>query len=202
MDTQLIITLLVTAAIILLVFGIWYYYRRASSQRLKKQFGPEYDQTVTKLQSKQRAEAELRDREKRVSKYNIVSLPRAERARYQETWISIQGRFVDQPKAAVAEADSLVQEVMQKCGYPVANFEQSVADLSVEHPHVVENYRAAGRIAQQSRHGTADTEELRQALVYYRALFDDLLEDHEPKVTRPKRSAKWSRPGKARAYPH
>jgi len=197
-----IISLVVIAAIILVAIGVWYYYRRRTSQRLKEQFGPEYDQTVSRLHSKERAEAELRDRERRVAKYNIVSLPRAERAKYHESWLAIQGRFVDQPKAAVAEADSLVQEVMQKCGYPLANFEQSAADLSVEHPQVVENYRAAGRIAEQSRRGAANTEELRQALVYYRALFDELLEDHEPKIATRKRATNWSRPGKARASRH
>ncbi|MGH7823753.1 MAG: hypothetical protein ACREQ7_01040 [Candidatus Binatia bacterium] len=181
MDTEVVISLVVIAAIILVAFGIWYYYRRTTSKRLQEHFGPEYDQTVSRLQSKERAEAELKDRERRVSKYDIVSLPRAERVRYQEAWMSIQGRFVDQPKAAVADADSLVQEVMQKCGYPLTNFEQSAADLSVEHPDVVENYRAACRIAHSSRRGSADTEELRQALVYYRALFDELLEEDKPK---------------------
>jgi ABC-type nickel/cobalt efflux system permease component RcnA len=197
MDTELIIALVAIAAIILIGFGVWYYYRRMTSKRLKEHFGPEYEQTVRRMNSQERAEAELKEREKRVAKYEIVSLPRPERARYHETWMSIQGRFVDQPKGAVADADRLVQEVMQRCGYPLAYFEQSAADLSVDHPDVVENYRSACRIADRSRRGSADTEELRRALVYYRALFEDLLEDDEPQVTREKRGLNWTKSRKA-----
>jgi hypothetical protein len=192
MDTELIIALVVIAAIVIGLGG-WYYYRRMSSKRLKEHFGPEYDQTVRRMNSRERAEEELREREKRVAKYEIVSLPRSERARYREEWMSVQARFVDQPKSAVADADRLVQEVMQRCGYPVTHFEQSAADLSVDHPDVVENYRSACRIAERSRRGSADTEELRQALVYYRALFEDLLEDDEPRVTRESRPLNWTK---------
>jgi len=202
MDTQVITALIVIAAIILVGFAVWYYYRRSTSKRLKEHFGPEYDHTVRTLNSRERAETELKQREKRVSKYKIVSLPGPERARYQETWMAVQGRFVDQPQAAVAEANELVQEVMRKCGYPIGNFEQSAADLSVDHPDVIENYRSACRIAEESRRGAADTEALRKALVYYRALFDDLLENGDTRVPGGKRPPERIKSRKDRAYPN
>ena len=201
MDTQVIIALIAAIVIVLVALGAWYYGRRTTSRKLRDQFGPEYDHTVRKLRSEELAEAELMERKKRVSKYKIVSLPRAESARYRETWISVQNRFVDQPETAVADADRLVAEVMEKRGYPVIHFEQSAADLSVDHPDVVENYRAAHRIAERSHSGRADTEELREALVFYRALFQELLEisspingEREPASYRKEREIKRDRP--------
>jgi hypothetical protein len=170
--------------------GIWFYYRRRSSENLKERFGPEYDNTVRQFKSRDRAEAELKERQRRVSKYKIVPLSRADCDRYRETWRGVQGEFVDQPEKAVRDADTLVQEVMEKCGYPLRDFDQAAADLSVDHPHVVENYRSAYRIAERSRRGAADTEELRQGLVYYRALFEDLLEDESPRDEKPRRAAR------------
>jgi hypothetical protein len=125
-----------------------------------------------------------------VSNYKIVPLPRGERDRYRDSWRGVQGEFVDEPEKAVMDADRLVQEVMEKCGYPLRDFEQAAADLSVDHPHVVENYRCAYRIAERSQRGAADTEELRQAVVYYRALFEDLLEEESPRDEKPRRSAR------------
>jgi FtsZ-interacting cell division protein ZipA len=180
MDTQVVIVLIAAILIALLGVGVWYYVRRTTSRKLKDQFGPEYDHTVTRLRSEELAEAELKERKKRVSKYKIVSLPRTESARYQQSWMTVQRQFVDQPETAVNDADRLVREVMEKRGYPVTHFEQSAADLSVDYPDVVDNYRAAHRIAERSRGGRADTEELREALVYYRALFQELLEISEP----------------------
>lgn len=180
MDTQVIIALIAAVVIVLVALGVWYYVRRTSSKRLRDQFGPEYDHAVRKLHSEELAEAELKERKNRVSKYKIVSLPRAESARYQEIWNTVQSRFVDQPDTAVADADRLVAEVMEKRGYPVIHFEQSAADLSVDHPDVVENYRAAHRIAERGHSGRVDTEELREALVFYRVLFQELLEIRSP----------------------
>jgi hypothetical protein len=177
MDTQLMIVLIAAVVVVVVVgVGAWYYVRRTNSTRLREQFGPEYDRTVARLRSEELAEAELKERKKRVSTYKIVSLPQAERAQYQENWLILQSRFVDDPEATVADADRLVEEVMDRKGYPVTRFEQAAADLSVDHADVVENYRAAHRIAEQSRGGRADTEELREALVFYRALFQELLE--------------------------
>jgi hypothetical protein len=180
MDTQVIIALIAAVVIVLVALGVWYYVRRTTSRKLRDQFGPEYDHAVRRLRSEELAEAELIERKKRVSQYKIVSLPRAESARYQESWITVQSRFVDQPEIAVADAHRLVREVMEKRGYPVTHFEQSAADLSVDHPDVVENYRAAHLIAERSHSGRADTEELREALVCYRALFQELLEISGP----------------------
>ena len=190
MDTEVLISLLVIAAIAMIALGVWYYYRSKTSENLKERFGPEYENTVRELKSQDRAEAELKERQKRVSKYKIVALPRAERGRYREAWRGVQGEFVDQPEKAVSDADRLVQEVMERCGYPLRDFEQAAADLSVDHPYVVENYRSACRTADRSRRGAADTEELRQAVVYYRVLFEELLEDEAPGAAKPKRAAR------------
>jgi hypothetical protein len=190
METEILTSLLVIVAIALIAFGVWLYYRRRTSENLKERFGPEYDNTVRQFKSQNQAETELKARQKRVSSYKIVSLPRAERDRYRETWRGVQGEFVDQPEKAVMDADRLVQEVMGRCGYPLRDFDQAAEDLSVDHPHVVENYRCAYRIAERSRHGSADTEELRQALVYYRALFDDLLQDESHRDEKPRRGAR------------
>jgi hypothetical protein len=182
MDTEVLISVFVVVAIALIALAVWFYYRRRTSANLKERFGPEYDKTVQQFKNPNRAETELRAREKRVASYKIVPLPRAERDKYRETWRGVQGEFVDQPEKAVMDADRLVQEVMSRCGYPLRDFEQAAEDLSVDHPHVVENYRCAYRIAERSRRGSADTEDLRQAVVYYRALFEDLLEE-EPRST-------------------
>src|SRR6185295_3927570 len=182
MSTEIIIAF-VAIGLILIGLGVWVFVRQKTTKRLRERFGPEYDKTVSTHHSQQRAEAELSKREKRMRKFNIVPLPRAERARYRENWLVVQSRFVDQPDNSVAEAHQLVQEVMHRCGYPLTDFEQSAADISVDHPHVVEHFRAATRIADRSKSSDASTEELRQALVHYRILFDDLLKSEEADVS-------------------
>ena len=184
MDTQQIIIAFVALAFIILIgLGVWYFARRKTTERLRERFGPEYDKTVSTHHSQHSAEADLSKREERVRKFNIVSLPQGERVRYKENWLLVQSRFVDRPDSALADANSLVQEVMHRCGYPVTDFEQSAADISVNHPQVVENFRAACRIAERNKRSAASTEELRQALIHYRALFDDLLQSEEPDVS-------------------
>ena len=133
---------------------------------------------------RKKAEAKLESREKRVKKYRIVPLPAQDRASYRESWAAVQNRFVDDPQDAVKEGHGLIFEVMEKRGYPVTNFEQAAADLSVDYPTVVSNYRAASVIASRNRKGQATTEDLRQALVHYRALFHELLETPDRKSTR------------------
>jgi hypothetical protein len=148
--------------------------RRAGLQR---RFGPEYDRTVDARGDRRSAEAELRERELRRDKLDIVELSPAAREHYVQQWHVTQERFVDQPGAAVREADLLVQSVMRERGYPIDDFDTRAGDISVDHPHVVEEYRAAHAISTRNDHGQATTEDLRQALVHYRALFAELLGD-------------------------
>ena len=186
MDTQLMLVIGIIVLVLLLVAaGIWAYAKRTKSHRLKAKFGPEYDHTVARLRNRELAETELQERERRVRRFHIVPLSTQDAIQYQESWTATQGYFVDDPKGAVEKADTLVHEVMKKRGYPVTNFEQVAADLSVEYPVVVTHYRAACRIAENSRHGSAKTEELRQAFVHYRALFEELLETKEGAMVEP-----------------
>ena len=172
-----------TAAIIVIVFAItaaamallWYLQKRRS-ERLHTKFGPEYERTLAAYGDRGKAESELESRQKRIEKFEIRVLSREERDRFTESWKSVQARFVDDPAQAVAWAHKLLDEVMKTRGYPVsAEFEENAANLSVEHPRVVENYRLACDIAKRQENGQANTEDLRQAMVSYRMLFEDLL---------------------------
>jgi FtsZ-interacting cell division protein ZipA len=176
MNNQVWLVIAVLVIIALVVVGVWFYYKRYRSQRLKERFGSEYDHAVRKLHDRNLAEAELASREERVKGFHIVPLSERDCTIYEERWIGIQGRFVDDPKAAVEEAHQLIFEVMKKRGYPTTDFEQAATDLSVHYPDLVSNYRAASRIAENNRRGSAKTEDLRQALVHYRALFKELLQ--------------------------
>ena len=163
-------------AILLIAAVAWLYIRRrrATTADLRQRFGPEYERAVQKHGSS--AEAKLLDREKRVEKLNIRELEPAERERFLERWKSVQSHFVDSPKGAVTEADDLVSSVMQSRGYPVSDFEQRAADISVDHPRVTENYRAAHAIELRLRKGEANTEDLRTAMIHYRSLFEELVQ--------------------------
>lgn len=165
----------------LIAVAAWLVYRNNQSHHLQERFGPEYKRALDDHGNRTKAEAELLAREKRVSKFNIVPLARDDADRFGQRWRTVQGRFVDDPKGAVAEADLLVKEVMQARGYPMGDFDRLAADLSVDHPVVVDNYRAARDIVLREQRGEADTEALRNALVHYRALFHDLLEVDEPR---------------------
>ncbi len=180
MDTITLIAIVI--ALIVITFGAWFAWHQLRTKRLREQFGPEYDRTVTRLNSREVAERELRERQDRVTRFNIVALSAEQYRGYRIQWDGVQAQFVDDPQGAVNEAHSLIQEVMRKRGYPVSDFEQAAADLSVEHPRVVENYRAAYVVAERNKSGDADTEDLRQAFVHYRALFDDLLERKDSTV--------------------
>lgn len=182
MDSQWVVIIVVAIAIALGAAGAWVYLKTTKSRRLKARFGPEYDRTVERLHDRELAETELQERERRVKRFHIVPLPMEDRSRFRERWTAVQGHFVDDPKGAVQEAHKLVHEVMKKRGYPVTDFEQAAADLSVEYPTFVTHYRAASRIAEINRKGIAETEELRKALVYYRALFGELLETSQAEV--------------------
>jgi hypothetical protein len=163
------------AVIVVLVAGffVWQAAARRRTERLRGQFGPEYDRTIGTADSRRDAEAELVAREERRSQLEIRSLTQAAHDRYVERWQVVQSEFVDDPRAAVSTADTLIQSVMGDCGYPVDDFEQRAADISVDHPLVVENYREGHRLAHAERRSTED---LRQAMQHYRALFDELVE--------------------------
>ncbi len=172
-----ILAIVVIAVVVLAVM----FTRKRGSQQLQKGFGPEYDRTVEERGGDRReAEAELRARRERRESFQVRALDPGDRNRYAERWRTAQRRFVDRPAPAVGEADALVTEVMRDRGYPVADdFEQRAADVSVDHPHVVEHYRAAHGISSRATAGDASTEDLRQAMVHFRALFDDLLGDDD-----------------------
>jgi hypothetical protein len=169
---------IVVGVLVLAVIG-WLVWQRQRSEQLKARYGPEYTRTVNELGDTRRAESELIKRQERVAALDIRPLSAAQQTRFQQQWRVVQTRFVDDPKGAVTDADALVEDAMRTRGYPVSDFDQRAADLSVHHPRVVENYRAARDIAHRHRRGEATTEDLRQAMVYYRELFQDLLEDHE-----------------------
>jgi hypothetical protein len=170
---------LIIAVIVLLAAVAWLVLDRRRSLRLRSRFGPEYERTVRETGDRRRAETELERREHRVERLHIQALSSGDRDRYLAAWRADQARFVDDPAGAVTEADRLVQDVMKTRGYPVADFDQRVEDISVDHPHLVQNYRAAREMAARHRRGEATTEDLRRALVYYRGLFDELLEVQE-----------------------
>jgi hypothetical protein len=150
--------------------------RRSTTADLRKKFGPEYDRAVRVHGTERKAEAKLEDREKRVEKLNLRDLDPMERERFTKKWESIQSRFVDSPKGAVAEADDLVSSLMKVRGYPVSDFDQRAADISVDHPRVVENYRSAHEIALRVGKDGSTTEELRTAMIHYRSLFEELVQ--------------------------
>jgi hypothetical protein len=169
--------LIVVAIVVVIALIAWSAGRSVRSERLRSRFGPEYDRTVEASTGKREAEAELDARRKRREQLDIRPLDPAARQRYAQTWTATQSRFVDTPPEAVREADVLVTQVMRDRGYPTENFEQRSIDVSVDHPVVVENYRAAHAISLANDQGLASTEDLRQAMVHYRALFQDLLGD-------------------------
>jgi hypothetical protein len=178
------IWLVVAIAVIVIAAVLWLAMSRRRSQQLRDRFGPEYEHAVRTEKNVRRAEATLEARAKRVDALHIRPLSPEDSTRFDATWRGVQARFVDDPKGAVTEADRLVGEVMAARGYPLGDFEQRVADISVDHPDVVMNYRAAREIALVHARGQASTEDLRQAMVHYRALFKDLLEAGDTQVTR------------------
>jgi hypothetical protein len=168
--------IVVVIAIVAVVVAIWLVGQRQHRSRLRDRFGAEYHREVERQGNLSKAEATLAAREKRVARLHIKPLMADDAARFSQQWRAIQTRFVDDPRGAVTEADKVVGEVMLARGYPIGDFEQQVADISVDHPDVVMNYRAARDIADEHARGRASTEDLRQAMVHYRALFRDLLD--------------------------
>ncbi len=177
-----IVALVVVAILVVVVIGIVMAQRRKAA--LRQRFGGEYERAVRERGSEREAQTLLQQREKRVEKFHIRELDAAEREQYAARWRLVQSRFVDDPRGAVIDADDTVASLMGARGYPMADFEQRAADLSVGHAHVVDNYRAAHEIAVRHRQGQATTEDLRQAMIYYRSLFEDLLEGRKPGTVR------------------
>jgi hypothetical protein len=170
--TTIIIIVAVIAALVVLALAAYAFMNKRKQGELRGRFGPEYDRAVDK-EGRRKAERELSSREKRVQALAIRDLSGDERDRFSGQWREVQAKFVDAPRTALQHADVLVQEVMNTRGYPVSDFEQRAADVSVDHGSVVSNYRAGHEISQRA--DSASTEEMRQAMIHYRSLFDELL---------------------------
>ncbi len=175
MDTNTI-SIIVAVVLVVVVLVIWFVFRKRRTRALRERFGSEYDRTLDEDGSRQRAEQELGKREKRVEVLEIHRLSPEQRENFLGQWRVIQTDFVNEPSAAVEKADKLIKEVMQARGFPIDDFEKRAADISVVHPNVVPNYRSAHAIANRNKMGEVGTEELRQAFVNYRSLFEELLE--------------------------
>jgi hypothetical protein len=173
MAVIVILAIAVIAAVAILIV------LRNRTKKLQARFGPEYDRTVEETGSRYKAEARLKGLEKRVERYPLHPIPLADRERFQQSWRIIQTRFVDDPGRAFTEADQLLGHVMLARGYPVSDFEQRAAELSVDHGKVVEHYRAGHEIAVRRTQGAVTTEDLRRGMIHYRTLFDELLTEPE-----------------------
>ena len=170
-------TIIIVLAVLVIFGGITglIFSRRRRSDRLHKQFGTEYDQTVESMGGDRKAQTELENRQKHVKTLDIRQLSASERDRYLADWAVVQSRFVDDPGQAITDADRLIMEVMQLRNYPVSDFDQRAADVSVQYPDLVSNYRSARAVAIKNMEQKADTEELRNAMIHYRSLFAELL---------------------------
>jgi hypothetical protein len=179
MDPKILIPVIIVVAALIVVIAVLIT-RQRKSKHLKQQFGPEYDRAVVQHGDAHHAEAVLIDREKRVEKFSLRPLTPSDRERYAEDWAAVQRRFVDDPSNAVNLADTLVNTVLAARGYPVDEAEQRAADISVNYPSLVQNYRAARVVMLRHSQSQASTEDLRLAMVNFRSLFDELLETVKP----------------------
>ena len=182
--TEIVLAIVVLAVVVIAGVGIWRVARKRRTERLRTKFGgAEYTRAVEEGGSRRQAEAALDERTERVEGLHIRPLAAGDRTRFVESWGRVQARFVDGPGSAVTDADRLLGDVMSTRGYPVSDFEQRAADISVDHPLVLENYRAAHQSALRQAEGHASTEDLRQAMIHYRTLFEELIA--EPETARP-----------------
>lgn len=165
-----VVVLVVVGALLALVFS-----RRRRSELLHDKFGPEYDHIVQTMGGEKQAQAELEERRQHVGALDILPLSVSDRERFQSDWTAVQSKFVDDPGQAILDADRLIMRVMETRAYPVSDFEQRAADISISYPALVSNYRAAREIAVKNRQHEASTEELRQAMIHYRSLFEELV---------------------------
>ena len=179
-NMQLIVAAVVLVVVVVIAVVAYLKHRRARTLALRNRFGSEYDRAVLTHGTPQKAEAKLADRETRVEALKIRDLGATERERFVAEWHTVQSRFVDHPKASVTEADDLINALLEARGYPHATFEQRAADLSVSYPRVMENYRLAHAAAVRLGNVEATTEELRTAMIHYRAVFDELAQPLKP----------------------
>jgi hypothetical protein len=179
MSTTMLILIGVFIGIAVVGIAALIFLQKRKTKGLQARFGPEYARTLQESGDRRLAEASLEERKKRVERFHIRPLVPGDRARFVESWRKVQARFVDDPKGAITEADKLLGDVMSTRGYPVSDFEQRAADISVDHPLVLENYRAAHEIALRHVQGQASTEDLRQAMIHYRTLFEELVGELE-----------------------
>jgi len=169
--------LIAVGAVLVIALIAWQLMTQQRTRKLRGEFGPEYERTVSSAESKREAEAELAARKERRESFDVRALTVEERARYADEWQAVQAQFVDDPNGAVIRADSLIQSVMVDRGYPMEDFDQRAADVSVDHPRVVENYREGHRLYRKAAAGEGTTEDLRQAMRAYRRLFEELVEE-------------------------
>ena len=183
-NMQIAIAVFVLVLVAAIAVGVYLKHRKTRTLALRNRFGTEYERAVVTHGSSHKAEAKLADRQARVEAFKIRDLGAPERERFAAEWQTVQSRFVDHPKSAVTEADDLINALLLARGYPQAGFEQRAADVSVTYPHVMENYRLANAIAVRPGRVEATTEELRTAMIQYRAIFDELLQTQNLKQTR------------------
>jgi hypothetical protein len=183
-NTQIIVAAVVLLAVVVIAVAAYLQHRKTRTAALRNRFGSEYDRAVLEHGSSRKAEVKLANRETRVEAMKIRDLGATERERFVAEWQTVQSRFVDHPKAAVTEADDLIAALLEARGYPKDSFEQRAADVSVTYPRVMENYRVANAIAVRPGRADASTEELRTAMIQYRAIFDELVQAQKPIATR------------------
>jgi hypothetical protein len=175
MNNEMLMVVAIVVAAVLIVAGAWLLLKRRRTSALRARFGPEYDQVLHSARTPAEAERELQERQSRVDSFSIKSLSREESDHFAATWRSVQAQFVDEPRSAVINADRLIGQVMHARGYPVEDPGRRLDDLSVDHAHVLNHYRAGREIVARHEKGLATTEDLRQAMVHFRALFDELV---------------------------
>jgi FtsZ-interacting cell division protein ZipA len=172
-ETLMVVAIVVVAVVV--VAAMWMFSRRRKTAALRARFGPEYDHVLHSTRTPAEAERELLTRQSRVEKFSIRPLSREDADRFSAAWRSVQAQFVDDPRKAVIEADRLIADVMRSRGYPLDDPNRVIDDLSVDHAHVINHYRAGREIVARHEKGQASTEDLRQAMVHFRALFDELV---------------------------
>jgi hypothetical protein len=182
-NEQLMMIAIVVVAVVVVV-AVWLAWRRRNTAALRARFGPEYDRVLESARTPAEAERELLNRKSRVEKFSIKPLSREDAERFSTAWRSVQAQFVDDPRSAVIEGDRLITDVMRHRGYPLDDPNRIVDDLSVDHGPVINHYRAGREIVSRHERGQASTEDLRQAMVHFRALFDELVAGVRPNVRR------------------